>query len=293
MGLSLNETHILSKIASLLYSFLPGSAPFQGTYTFADAAKEIGVGNYWQGGSKEPAIQKLLELTYSRRDSAFPRLITIIVRESIKYRQKKNPLTRQELISLNSLLLQIRIEIPQLHDTTFLERFPSEGSDTVVKLSVDPVRLSKLLTAYKNLLTNPDHQSRGYELQDLICGLLELYDLKPRSPFRLTGEEIDGSFELDHETYLLEARWRKNESVHSDLVSFSAKVQAKADWSRGLFLSTAGFHLDALDSITHGRRPNFIIMTGPELEMCLKGEKNLIDLLRMKVRKLAETGQLS
>jgi hypothetical protein len=294
LNLSLNETRVLSEIAKLLYSFLPGSAPpFGRTFTFADAAKAANVPEFWIGGSKEPAIQHLLELTYERRRSSMPALITEIVRGGIKYRQKNGkPLMQQELTSLNSWLHQIGIEVPQLQEKSFLESFPSCTPNENIRHGIDPRLLSKLLLEYRTMQTNPDHQSRGYELQDIIRKLLELYNLKPRPAFRVTGEEIDGSFELDHEVYLLEARWRRDVAAHFDLIAFSSKVSGKAEWSRGLFISMSGFQPEAMASAIKGRRPNFIIMSGFEFEQCLRGDKNLVDLLRDKIRKAAEIGEL-
>lgn len=43
-----------------------------------------------------------------------------------------------------------------------------------------------------------------------LCAALDLLDssrLQARAPFRLVGEQIDGSFQLGNETYLVEAKW--------------------------------------------------------------------------------------
>ena len=50
-------------------------------------------------------------------------------------------------------------------------------------------------------------QARGYAFETFLKSLFEVYGLKPREAFRIRREQIDGSFVLAHETYLLEAKW--------------------------------------------------------------------------------------
>lgn len=45
-----------------------------------------------------------------------------------------------------------------------------------------------------------DRQVAGRELEGVLNGSFELYGLQPRPAFRVVGEEIDGSFDLDSET---------------------------------------------------------------------------------------------
>jgi hypothetical protein len=65
MTLSLKESQVAGALAGVLYDLLPGSGnkAWRGHVTFATVATQVGVGDFWPGGSKEPAIQALLELT--------------------------------------------------------------------------------------------------------------------------------------------------------------------------------------------------------------------------------------
>ena len=85
-----------------------------------------------------------------------------------------------------------------------------------------------------------------------------------RSSFRVEGEQIDGSFEMSGQTYLLEAKWISKRVDAADLRSFNAKVEDKASWSRGLFVSIS--------------------------EM-LQQKLSLNEVLSKKVRRAAETGK--
>ena len=63
--LSLAEAQAVENIADLLYDFLPGSG--NSKTAFPLAAAHAGVGEFWTGGSKRPAIVELLKLTLERR----------------------------------------------------------------------------------------------------------------------------------------------------------------------------------------------------------------------------------
>jgi hypothetical protein len=236
----------------------------------------------------------LLEQTYAHERSRFCPLIQTVLREAIKYRDKKgNALKREEVESLNTLLLDLGFKIPALHDRDFLATLPrGEGEPQIRRSVVSNTELAALRRQYETMETNPDLQSRGYEFQDLLFKIFKAFGLDPRPPFRLTSEQIDGSFVLDSEIYLLEARWRKNKADPTALYAFSHKVESKSEWSRGLFISMAGFTQGALDGIASGKAPNFVVMCRPEIESILAGKIRLDDIVRQKVRHLAETGKM-
>ena len=119
-----------------------------------------------------------------------------------------------------------------------------------------------------------------------------IFDLNPREAFKLTGEQIDGTFVLDHETYLLEAKWEARPVNEAALLTFRGKIEGKSGFTRGLFLSINGFTTEALASITRGKQPTFILADGGDLSPVLEQAIRFDDLLRHKVRNLAETGEM-
>ena len=77
----------------------------------------------------------------------------------------------------------------------------------------------------------------------------------------------------------------------SDLLVLREKVAGKADWSRGVFISYAGFTPDGLEAYSRGRSTNLIGVTGQDLYFILDGKISLPDALRQKIRLAGETGQ--
>jgi len=129
---------------------------------------------------------------------------------------------------------------------------------------------------------------RGYAFEKFLTKLFSSFGLDPRGPFRLTGEQIDGSFVLGGHTYLVEAKWQNILTAVHDLHAFHGKIGEKAAWTRGLFISFSGFSPDGL--VAFGRAKNIICMDGLDLSETLTRELPLNVVLERKVRHASETG---
>ena len=97
------------------------------------------------------------------------------------------------------------------------------------------------------------HQ-RGYAFEAFLKGAFDLYGLRARDGFRNRGEQIDGSFDLDGATYLLEAKWHAHPTPAADLHIFEGKLSQKAVWARGLFVSYLGFTAEGLQGFGRAKR---------------------------------------
>jgi hypothetical protein len=229
-------------------------------HPFPIAAVQAGVGDLWIPGSKRPAIVQLLTATLEQRRSHFTKLIVAIVRQAMTYRRGKgNPLTRTEIDRPNSLLPGVQFKIQELLDPGFLSSFgqpkPEEAPPQATVLSAAKAQeLAALLIE----ITKLDPQTRGLRFEGFLNELFAGFGLGPRGAFRLVGEQIDGSFKLQGQTYLVEAKWHGPQIGFADLMTFSGKVAGKASWSRGLFVSNCGFTPDGLEAFARGRQTNLI-----------------------------------
>ena len=148
----------------------------------------------------------------------------------------------------------------------------------------------RLLALRTDLLgfTQLTAQKRGYAFEALLRDLFNVFGLEAREPFRLKGEQIDGSFLLQGETYLVEAKWQDAQTGVADLHTFHGKLEQKAAWTRGLFVSHSGFTEDGLAAFGRGKR--VVCMDGLDLYETLSREIPLNHVLDRKVRRAAETG---
>jgi len=133
-------------------------------------------------------------------------------------------------------------------------------------------------------------QPRGYAFEKFLIALFKAYGLSPHNPFRVVGEQIDGSFKLEGEFYLLEAKWQDPPTPAADLRDFHGKVTDKSAWTRGLFVSNSGFSADGLQSF--GRAKSIICMDGFDMWTMLERRIPLPEVLERKVRRAAERGDV-
>ncbi|MBM4323384.1 MAG: hypothetical protein FJ115_07485 [Deltaproteobacteria bacterium] len=310
MALSLKESRTIAEMAELLYDFLPGSGnpQWKGHVSFKTVAEKIGVGDFWQPGSKIPMITALLARTLEFRRGRFEPLLLETVRAGLTYRQKQGSSVKpEEIDKLNGLILELGFKFPDLWDADFkaslqanasvrarehVERALGEEKLRATKRSQRSHELEELKRQFFALHEDDDRQRAGFGLEKVLNRLFELNSLAPRESFKVTGEQIDGSFELDHEIYLLEAKWCQDPCPESDLLVFRGKIEGKSKYTRGVFIAINGISKEASVAITQGKQPSFFIMDGYDVTMLLEDNMELTYYLRQRQRLLAEEGRV-
>lgn len=131
-------------------------------------------------------------------------------------------------------------------------------------------------------------QARGYEFERLLSDLLALYDLEPRLSYVTDSEQIDGSFRLDTDDYIVEAKWKAQPVGRDQADIFAAKVRSKGKNAMGLFVSVAGFADTFLGRFAQSTP--FVTMDGHDLFLVLDDRIRLDDALRAKRRHANDTG---
>lgn len=164
----------------------------------------------------------------------------------------------------------------------------SQQSFKPIKSIVDYDGFLKKLQALTDYQDTP--QSRGFAFEKYLKELFDANALEPRGSFKIVGEQIDGSFILYNEVYLLESKWTSKQIDKGDLVIFNDKVTSKSGFTRGLYISFSGFTDEALATFSNGRNVNIVLMTVQELAIALTRQIDLKDLIWCKIRALAEEG---
>ena len=163
--------------------------------------------------------------------------------------------------------------------------------DTVPESQKIEFDFKKYLNELKDLADYHDNpQARGSQFERYLNRLFKDCALEPRESFRIKGEQIDGSFVLRNDIYLLEAKWTNKPTEKSDLVVFNEKVSSKSGFTRGLFISFAGYSSDAVETFCNGREVKIVLMTVQELAVALTREMDISTVIWNKVRALAEEG---
>jgi len=298
-ALTIQETQAISELAEVLYSFLPGStfAPTGVKIDFGTVAQAIGVGHLWHGGSKQPAIEALLEGTLQTKRDKFCTLMIRIVQEGLKYRnRKKKPITKEEIQKINHLIAQLHFKIPELHNPDFIATLPSnklteEKEHSVTNSQVvDPKKLAEIKTEFMKITQLQPHD-RGYAFEKFLCSLFEIYSFNPKPSFRIQGEQIDGSIEFEHEFYLLEAKWQDKAITEADILVLDGRVLGHSTIGRGIFVTAGCFSQDGISAYRRLRPSSIVGIDGQDLYFVLENLLPLDEVLRFKIRRLVETGE--
>jgi hypothetical protein len=307
---SLKQAEAISNLAHLLYDFLPGSgrADWKGHVSFRSIAQRLGLGHYFPEGSKEPAIRNLLRMTLEREPLLFEKLILEVIDAGIPYcRKNDKPIRSAQIKTLNGYLFELGFKFPALWDKELWSSLDGDSTRRAQKIVEAELRSEELQAtqiatrerkreelrdSFYALCKDENRQRAGLKLEILLNHLFEMFQLSPRGAFKLVGEQIDGSFLLDEESYLVEAKWEAEHLAEDKLLVFRGKIEGKSSFTRGTFVSVSGFTTECLQSISKHKQPTFFLVDGYDLTTVLEGQTTLTDLLRAKRNRLAEEGTL-
>jgi len=134
-------------------------------------------------------------------------------------------------------------------------------------------------------------QKRGKLLEGVLNDLFRVHGILVREDFKrqaptssVVVEQIDGVIEFEGNIYLVEMKWLSTPVGVSELGSHMMRLFAR-EGVRGIFMSSSDFSASAIaECITHSNNKTMVLCTLREIVMLLLNERDLIALLRSKVR---------
>lgn len=134
-------------------------------------------------------------------------------------------------------------------------------------------------------------QRRGYLFEEFLRKLFLNAGIEVTEPFKIMGEQIDGSFKYDGEHYIFEAKWHDSWSASNSLYQFAAKVQGKMH-GRGVFISINGFSPGSVQALTTGKAIQTILVDGGDLVPITEGMYTLKEMLDNKIKAAQTMGRI-
>jgi hypothetical protein len=134
------------------------------------------------------------------------------------------------------------------------------------------------------------YNKRGFQFEKALNFLLQSEGLSPRTSFRPTGEQVDGSFECMNRYLLLEAKWQKQAIPASDLFAFKGKVDGKLLGTIGVFISMSGYSDAAADALIKGKTLSVIMFDEKDMDASMDVKIGFKRVLMEKLRTAAEEG---
>ena len=152
-------------------------------------------------------------------------------------------------------------------------------------------KLEELKAKFYTIAMSGNHQQRGYDLEPFLNELFILFDLDPKSSFKIAGEQIDGAFTFDNNDYLLEAKWQQKPVDAGDLYKFAGVLGGKLKNTLGLFISINGFSAECTATKSEALKA-MILMDGADLNAILDDRIDLHEMLYRKRRHASQTGNI-
>lgn len=160
------------------------------------------------------------------------------------------------------------------------------------------VNIIELKDIFINLFSGKDKdgkeinsQRRGYLFEEFLRKLFINAGIEVTEPFKIVGEQIDGSFKYDGEHYIFEAKWHDSWSASNSLYQFAAKVQGKMH-GRGVFISINGFSPGSVQALTTGKAIQTILVDGGDLVPITEGMYTLKEMLDNKIKAAQTMGRI-
>lgn len=131
-------------------------------------------------------------------------------------------------------------------------------------------------------------QELGRALEKLLNDLFALFDLEPRLAYSSNVDQVDGSFRLDTDDYLIEAKWTQKPLGRDQADIFVQKITRRGKLAVGLLVSINGFSEPLREA--YATSSSFITMDGSDLFLVLDDRWPLDEALLAKKRHVNETG---
>lgn len=252
----------------------------------------------WAGNTKLESVSQLIDRMAKRQDIYQTDLLKLIQEAGnindfshLKIWDDADTKIKKAKSAVQKLLNQSKGYFDSIEELKKAEQARATNQAKIKESITYQQRLEELKKKFFEIAINDNHQSRGHQLEKLLNELFLFFDLDPKSSFKITGEQIDGSFTFDNTDYLLEAKWQKKQIDAQELYGFGGKIQGKLKNTLGLYVSLEGFSNES----TKTQNPSvkaIILMDGADLMQILEGRIKLTDMLYIKRRHAAQTGEI-
>jgi hypothetical protein len=147
----------------------------------------------------------------------------------------------------------------------------------------------KLKTEFEQLLLTVGTQGAGYKFQDWFYKLLDFCEIENKKPYIVDGRQIDGSLTIDGTTYLVELKFKTEQSPVTDVDSITFKISKMADNTMGILLAVSGFSKVAISDASCAKT-TVLLMDANHLFYYLTGIMEFKDIIRRIRRHASQTG---
>lgn len=146
---------------------------------------------------------------------------------------------------------------------------------------------SRLLAEYEKIRDQPNRLKRGHDFEGFIGRVFGSYHFSvERNARAASPRQVDLLAQRDAEVYLIETKWRQAKSDIDAVDSLYTRLEALPANVTGLLVSHAGFTKAVIGRVREKSSRPVILVSGKEIEQCLRRDYDFLDMLRRKVKAL-------
>jgi hypothetical protein len=135
-------------------------------------------------------------------------------------------------------------------------------------------------------------QQRGSELNHLLARVLCLYSLSARASQNSELGEIDVSFAMDGNRFILEAKWQKDRIDLAPISFLATRARQRLSGTLGIFVSMSGFTADALNQVGRtGEQNSILLFDANHVEAMVSGLASPQELISAALDEAGSTGR--
>jgi hypothetical protein len=192
--------------------------------------------------------------------------------------------------SVNELKSYLRRQGEEIKSEKEREQIKTQAHEErqrVQRAQTDRTKLDERLKVLHSLVGT---QKGGYDFQDWFYDALDFSEIVNRRPYVSNGRQIDGSLNIDGTTYLVELKFTAAQADATDIDSFKAKIESKADNTMGVMLSISSYSSVAISEAS-GRKTTLLLLDASHVYLFLAGGVKLSDVITRVRRHAAQTGE--
>ncbi len=150
--------------------------------------------------------------------------------------------------------------------------------------------IEKLAARLTEITSKLGSQEGGYQFERWFYDLAVYFELEARPGYVANGRQIDGALTVDGTTFLVETKFTNTPIGSTDIDTFMAKIESKADNTMGILVSISGFNEGAKTSASKQKTPMLLVDHGHIFNLLLAGVMTLPQVVSRIKRHASQTG---
>lgn len=253
----------------------------------------------YQGSTKAEVLSNIFDRLAQNQDLRHQNILIEIARELVAMRTFPDlegwEDAQTKINAAKQAVMQLRIEYEKL-EVNFIDT-GDEEKRAVAKLKREKaVSYETMFEDFRkrlyDLVNRVGDQKAGYDFEKWIYEFASFNDIVSRSPYKdKNGRQIDGALQIESDSMILEAKCTLCPIPVTEIDSFKAKINTKADNTLGLMVSMSGYEPGAIEAASEARSPVILIDGGHLFNIVMTRQMTLGELVSRVKRNAAQTGR--